>query len=242
MFVAGAIWNPQAEVRHSEHAMAYDPATDRWRVLPDPPIENDPLPNPAAPGFVGQIASVHGFVILQVQYARSRAPTSPAFAPRIITWDAANERWSTREEFRYPQGAGVIIRAVLDDGILVEIQPGILEYPKQLAYRYLPAEDKVIPSPTLDLQSVSGIGVWTGNHAIYVGQGYDPRPLALDPTVPVYRRLDVHGAGVGTIVWTGTRVIIWGGTIFEDRATGSRHTINTGVSFAAPERWALSQP
>jgi hypothetical protein len=235
MIVVGTEFTPNAITRQRVRAAAYDPVTNRWRELPDLPIENDPEPNPSAPGYVDQVAWVEGFAVFKVQFARSRTPVSPSSAARIVVWDVNRDRWLSPAEFRYPQGAGVELAAIGHE-VLVDVRlqtPGKPQ-PEQLAYRYRPSTSAVVPSRELGSRQANGNNVWTGHRIIYLGQIYDPRPVALDPKTATWRRLDVPGAGVegASMIWTGTQVIIWGGNrpVRDD----VRATTNGGVAFATP--------
>jgi hypothetical protein len=233
VLVVGTEFTPNATPRQRERAAAYDPATDRWRVLPDVPIENDPEPNPVDPGYTNRLAWVDGFAVLDVQYVRSRTPVSPSIAARIVVWDVKRERWLSPAAFRFSKRDDVGIVAI-DDEVVVSVSSDTYgePEPEQLAYRYRPSTGDVVPLQTLGSREADGDPVWTGQPVIFLGQIYDPRPVAFDPKTGSWKRVDVSGAGVegASIIWTGKQIIIWGG--YRPAPDIGRATTNRGVAFA----------
>jgi hypothetical protein len=215
---------------------SYDPASDRWRPLADPPG------GAGGPGeTVGGPGVWTGTELVLWRYALAydpeddswrrlaRAPLSQRARPltvwtgrEVVVWGGC---WLAESQ------CDEVNRGLLDDGAA-----------------YDPATDtwRAIPAGPLR-PAVHAVGAWDGRRVVITVTDLDPRPgvraAAWSPASGVWEVLpdpplpDRRGAAA---VWTGSRFVVWGGGSgsYDIDADADR-----GAAFdARTERWAVLSP
>lgn len=182
------VWEP------TPAGAAYDPTADAWRAIASEGQPRDVV-LPMAVWTGSEMVVLDQFGGLGGRYA----PAGDTWAPitgeglpaEILFFGAA---WT---------GAEVIAWGAVQD-----FAPA--------AYRYQPADDRW--SPIEANQAMAGAGVWTGRELFFAGGGGLGSLIAarFDPMTDTWREAATSCGPSGLLgqsaVWTGERVIVWGGT------------------------------
>ena len=202
--------------RRSDGA-AYDPATNRWTVLPPSPL----------PGRVGALAAPTARGVLfswGIAQGRKAAPESAFYDPSTRRWSAATPAPPTDTGWCLDLSGCVGVDA--GDRVLFAGE-GLTYAPATGQWAGLP------PNPFADPLRDGKAVVWTGQRALLWGGGtyegesdsypskvtgepgaaYDPlsrrwEPLLPGPLAPRAR---------GRAVWTGEEMLAWGGESAQDK-------------------------
>lgn len=195
---------------HMEFA-SFDPATNRWTVLPEPPLRLQ-APFTASPTFVwtDRELIVWGYADGPSADSFDGAMRAMAFAPATQTWHVlppppiegliqATPVWTGREMLVW--GGNI-------NGADVPLQAAAYN-PSSNTWRTLP------PGPLKAREDP--VAVWTGREMIIWGgfPGDDAQGAAFDPVTGVWRVLPPSGLStreLASVVWTGRRLIVWSGS------------------------------
>jgi hypothetical protein len=205
-----------------ERAAAYDPATDRWRALPEIPIENDPAAH--VRGYITQLAWIDGYAVATVSYVDSRTPIPGTAAPLVLVWSETDNRWFAPTEFNLTRRETIQITAIGQEVLVFVGAP----FDQRAAFHYRPATGEVVPFRHPVAQGFDATkGVWTGKHVAYIDRG---KVVRLEPMQEKFRLLRPLRPPMSdpSMVWTGKEIILWGGTKLTQR--GVKVTANRGIA------------
>ncbi len=213
----------------------YDPADDAWRPIAHAPIQ---ARHDALAVWTGDEMLLWG----------GRADTSTGHDQAAL-YDPASDSWREAAGFpSIPAGSGVAVwtgRRVLVWGQPLGTDP--TDTPPVTA-AYDPEADRwteLAEAPIMGGSQVSG--VWTGDELIVFG-GARPDAdggglqgsragAAYDPSTDTWRTLPdapIEGRFGHTMVWTGSEIIVWGGT----RTDEARDVLDDGAAYdPKQDRW-----
>jgi hypothetical protein len=215
---------------------AYDPATDRWRPLPDPPGgaggEGLAIGEPAVWTGTELVLWRAALAYEPARESWRRLPASP-LSQRV----RAVTVWTGREVVVW---GGCWTGAQCDEtnsGLFVD------------GAAYDPALDSWRPLPAGPLTpAVHAVGVWDGNRVLITVTDPDPalpgaRTAAWSPATGAWSVLPdppLAGRRYAAGVWTGTRFVVWGGGSPTYTADGDA---DEGAAFdARTGRWSRLSP
>ncbi|GAB2842570.1 hypothetical protein GCM10022221_47210 [Actinocorallia aurea] len=167
---------------------AYDPASDRWRVLPAAPLPGRERPILL---WTGERVLVFG------GHRRTEAPLSDgaAYDPAADSWEALPDAPVALPDHAVWTGT---------EAVFVTTRGGTAYDPARRSWRLLPK------SPPLEwVEDV----VWTGSEAIVLGSTGRPNlaATAYDPAADRWRRLpvpDISSSSGAAAVWTSGRLFL----------------------------------
>jgi N-acetylneuraminic acid mutarotase len=194
-------------------AAAYDPSTNTWRKLPDPPLTEGVLgqdPNPVGCFDGGDRAVWTGSEVILWGI------TNEAYNPATNSWRAL-----PRHKGDDPVGAGSGV--VWTGSQMIGFGGGVSGWAHTALGAYLPSTDSWRPIPSGPLSERLGAAVaWTGTEMVVAGGGPPPAAYsdwyadaaAYDPATRTWRKLPpMPEARAGaTATWDGTEVLVVGGS------------------------------
>ncbi|QYG94536.1 hypothetical protein HC251_20285 [Iamia sp. SCSIO 61187] len=184
---------------------AFDPATDRWTRMADPPssVSRDGIPSIAWAGDRLVLVSALGSRAQVATYEPATATwTEQADPPMVVGGFASDVVWTGSEVLFVGEASGA--DATSATTVVLAYDPAADEW-------------RTIPLGLTDDQRYATAAVWTGTHLL-VGGGATPSGTGLadaallDPDTGVWTPLPdapapFSGNPFGTEVWTGTRFV-----------------------------------
>jgi hypothetical protein len=199
-----AVWTGAEMIvwESSAPGAAYDPAADAWRSL-------------ATDGQPAEVA------LPLAVWTGSEVIVLDQLVPGGGRYDPAADHWTSIANEGLPAEMLLFGAVWAGDELIVW---GAAEEVAVAAYRYQPASDRWSPVEAND--AMSGAGVWTGREIFFAGGGgvfASLRAAGFDPATGTWRdaATDCGPSGLisQSIVWTGSRAIVWGGTAIDSRET-----------------------
>lgn len=208
-------------------AAVYEPATDTWRTVPDPPL----FPGSAEGVWTGEEA-----ILVSAEHGPD-GPTSES-ARRAAAFDPATDTW--RELAPPPPGviAGAANGAVWTGSEMVIVTAGWGGDDQAVVYDLAADAWREIDLGSTSIPDTSG-AVWTGSEVAVIGFDQDDEAIAdgegvadepvpgemavalIDPSTDTVRTLPWGPLGTRqspAVAWTGSRIFVGGGA--ELRAEG----------------------
>jgi hypothetical protein len=211
----------------------YDPTTDSWTPTSESPLNRSRVYHTAV--WTGSRMLIWG------------GEPCPAAADKGTSYDPISDTWAGINFFTEPAprrrhtAVWTGSRMVVWGGLLCNAPASVTES----GSRYDPAANTWSPTASTGAPSArqSHTGVWTGTSMIVWGGGDETGSTLVnsggryDPVSDVWSTTRKQGAPAArrdhTAVWTGSSMIVWGGTAGADLDTGGRYD-------PAADQWAAT--
>jgi hypothetical protein len=213
---------------------AYTPATNTWQQLPAAPLAG----RHTSGAWTGK-----ELILVGGTGVAGRQPTVYSVFMDAAAYNPATRTWRRLPALPAPQADATVTwdgREVLVVGGRVGLARSAL-YADGVAYN--PATNHWRILPAMDTTRIGHSAVWTG-HRLLVWGGQTvragslaapPHGVAYDPASNRWSLLPkapLRGRTNHLAVWTGTTMLVWGGTsIVPDPATGNATTLTDGAAY-----------
>jgi Kelch motif len=199
----------------TDSGAAYTPATNSWRMLPDAPLE-------PRRGVMG--AWTGSELIVAGGTAYHNGAVAKTFAD-AAAYNPATRTWRKLPPMPAPRALGTAVW----DGSEVLFIAGRLaaaNSPSADAVAYNPSTNTWRKLPPMEFSRTQFAAVWTGQQVLvwggmtgtFVRATIPPHGVAYDPATDTWSAMPqapLHGRTEPAAVWTGSRMIVWGGSIFD---------------------------